>query len=522
MLCRHLGTGKAFFKRKLPMKHLAKQCFLCICWLTLAQVASAQVEQGAFGYYADALTYFFPSNPAGTARIQALGGAQTALGADISAAHGNPAGLGLYNRSEFTLSPSLLLGNTQSNYIDQSTSDNRLGFALSNLGAVLCLNDDYSKAGTVAISFMRTNNFRSRFRYEGLNRRSTMADSFVEGANGTSAAIFDQEAGDNTISSLPSLAYATFVISPFIDDESFYFTEFRDINDNLVGDIRQKGEVINRGGESFLNIAYGTNLNNRLYVGVGLGIAFLNFESEKRHEEELSVQAADEELQSFSFLDTYRASGSGAHLSLGLIYRLSDAFRVGVSATSPTIYALSEFYTSSITARSVGFDASTAETLPGEFELRMLSPFKASAGIAAILGKIGFITADAEYVFYNGISFSGDDDFSADNRTIRNLYRPALNLRGGLELRLNTFRLRGGASYFQHPFKSEFQDINRDNLVLSGGFGVRTAGYFVDIALSRASTNTVYNPYTLSNGDFFSATVAQQLWMMSITTGFSF
>jgi hypothetical protein len=504
------------------MKYLAKRCLLCICFLFWAQASSAQIEQGAFGYYADALTYFFPTIPVGTARIQALGGAQTALGADISAAHGNPAGLGLYNRSEFTLTPAFMLGNSQTNYIDQSSSDSRLGFTLGSVGAVLCLNDDYSKAGTVAISFMRTNNFRSRFRYEGVNRRSTMADSFVERANGINAASFDREADNNTISSLASLAYATFVISPFIDDDSFYYTEFRDIDDNLVGDIRQKGEVINRGGESFLNISYGTNFNDRFYVGVGLGIAFLNFESEKRHEEELSVQAADEELQSFSFLDTYRASGSGAHLSLGFIYRPSDAFRIGLSATTPTIYALSEFYTTTITARSVGFNPSTAETLPGEFELRMISPFKASAGIAAILGKIGFITADAEYVFYNGISFSGDDDFGADNRTIRNLYRPALNLRGGLEFRFNTLRLRGGASYFQHPLKQEFQDINRDNLVLSGGFGVRTAGYFVDLALSRSSANTVYNPYTLSNGDFFSATVAQNLWMLSITTGFNF
>ncbi len=504
------------------MKSLAKQCFVFLCFFVFCQPSWAQVEQGAFGYYADALTYFFPSIPVGTARIQALGGAQTALGADISAAHGNPAGLGLYNRSEFTISPSLMLGNTQSSYIDQNSSDSRTGFTVSNLGAVLCLNDDYSKAGSVAISFMRTNNFSGRFRYAGVNRRSTMADSFVERADGTNAAIFDQEAGNNTISSLASLAYAAFVISPFIDDESFYFTEFRDIDNNLVGDIRQSGEVINRGGESFLNISYGTNFNDRFYVGAGLGIAFLNFESEKRHDEELSVQAANEELQSFSFLDTYRTSGTGVNLSLGFIYRPIDAIRLGVSATTPTLYALSEFYSSSITARSVGFNPATAETLPGEFELRMVSPFKTSVGIAAILGKMGFITADAEYVFYNGISFSGDDDFSADNRTINNLYRPALNLRGGLELRLNTFRLRGGAAYFQNPLKSEFQDINRDNLVLSGGLGVRTAGYFVDLAVSRSSYNTVYNPYTLANGDFFSAVVEQRLWMLTLTTGFNF
>ncbi|MEN9703833.1 MAG: hypothetical protein RLZZ209_1261, partial [Bacteroidota bacterium] len=35
----------------------------------------------------------------GTARMQALGGANSALGADLSSITGNPAGLGLYTRS---------------------------------------------------------------------------------------------------------------------------------------------------------------------------------------------------------------------------------------------------------------------------------------------------------------------------------------------------------------------------------------------------------------------------------------
>ena len=35
----------------------------------------------------------------GTARIQAMGGVQNALGGDISSAFYNPAGLGMYNRS---------------------------------------------------------------------------------------------------------------------------------------------------------------------------------------------------------------------------------------------------------------------------------------------------------------------------------------------------------------------------------------------------------------------------------------
>src|ERR1051325_11237572 len=40
----------------------------------------------------------------GSARIQAMGGSQVALGGDYSSAFSNPAGLGFFNRSEATFS----------------------------------------------------------------------------------------------------------------------------------------------------------------------------------------------------------------------------------------------------------------------------------------------------------------------------------------------------------------------------------------------------------------------------------
>jgi hypothetical protein len=54
----------------------------------------------------DALAKMFSTTaPTGTARFQALGGNHSALGADVSSASGNPAGLGFYTRSEFSFTP---------------------------------------------------------------------------------------------------------------------------------------------------------------------------------------------------------------------------------------------------------------------------------------------------------------------------------------------------------------------------------------------------------------------------------
>ncbi len=64
---------------------------------------------------ADALRYSWYV-PGGTARQQAVGGAMTSLGGDLSAAFVNPAGLGFYKTGDFVLTPGYAFGNNKSTY----------------------------------------------------------------------------------------------------------------------------------------------------------------------------------------------------------------------------------------------------------------------------------------------------------------------------------------------------------------------------------------------------------------------
>ena len=58
-------------------------------------------SEGNAQSYAESALLFSRTNPGGSARIQALGGTQVSLGGDYSSAFSNPAGLGMYNKSEF-------------------------------------------------------------------------------------------------------------------------------------------------------------------------------------------------------------------------------------------------------------------------------------------------------------------------------------------------------------------------------------------------------------------------------------
>src|SRR5689334_11005278 len=71
--------------------------------------------------FIDNALLFSRTRPGGSARIQALGGAQTSLGGDYSSGFSNPAGLGMFNRSEFTITPSVNFSKISSNYIPSTT-----------------------------------------------------------------------------------------------------------------------------------------------------------------------------------------------------------------------------------------------------------------------------------------------------------------------------------------------------------------------------------------------------------------
>ena len=69
--------------------------------LLLPNSGKAQVT----GYLGDVGRYTQTLSGGGTARIRAMGGAATSLGGDLSSAYLNPAGLGFYNRSDFSITP---------------------------------------------------------------------------------------------------------------------------------------------------------------------------------------------------------------------------------------------------------------------------------------------------------------------------------------------------------------------------------------------------------------------------------
>ena len=104
---------------------------------------------------ADALR-FSQFGVGGTARTVAIGGAIGALGGDFSVISTNPAGLGIYQGSEFTMTPSFYLSSVDAQLADGGqgafTEDNT-NFNFNNIGIV------FGKKVVGERSKWRTSNF---------------------------------------------------------------------------------------------------------------------------------------------------------------------------------------------------------------------------------------------------------------------------------------------------------------------------------------------------------------------------
>ena len=483
---------------------------------------NAQIDENAIGYFNEALL-FSRTVPGGTARIQGIGGTQVALGGDISNIYSNPAGLGFFNRSQVSFSPSLKIYSNDTEFFGLNTRDNGGQFNFANLGAVFSsprsnANSSW-KGGSFGISYTKTNNFNNQFTYEGRNPSSSIIDQFIENANGI---LLDDLGG------LTGLAYDTYLINPILDQngnaiDGSYFS--------FIGGFPFQREVVTtEGSQSQWSISYGGNVADRFYFGIGLGIASVNYEQRKLYtESDFDEQPAA--INDFTIRERLNIDGTGINATFGLIYRPNDFVRIGASVVTPTYYQFDEESDVAIEANynnyffqpeNITLGSETAESDIFLTTYDLTTPLRLTGGVAVFFNKNGFISADVEYIDYSNSSLSSNDfSTSADNRTIEALYTSVVNFRVGGEYRYDVFRFRGGLGYYSNPYASDGIDLSRTELSL--GAGVKFKKFYADLGvITNLSEERGYSPYTFFDGTGPVATTEINNTNAILTLGFNF
>ncbi|WP_234408509.1 hypothetical protein [Marinilabilia salmonicolor] len=138
---------------------MTKYLYLATALLLINTSINAQTEDHALR--------FSTQNPTGTARSIGLGGAMGALGGDYSAISINPAGIAVYRSSEFSFTPSLVFGQTESNYYGNLSTDDKFSVPINQVSYVgtsrLMREVETGLVSThFAIGYNRTNNYNRK------------------------------------------------------------------------------------------------------------------------------------------------------------------------------------------------------------------------------------------------------------------------------------------------------------------------------------------------------------------------
>ena len=479
------------------MKRFFFQLFL-LCSSSL--VLSAQNS-------ADALR-FSQFGIGGTARTIAIGGSIGALGADFSVASTNPTGLGVYRSSEFTMTPSLFLNNVDASLVNGGTNpsgQNITNFNFSNIGVVFNKNIDRDnskwKTSNFSIGINRLTNFNETITYGGQTQGSYV-DFFRDSAEG----FLPEELNDFD----NGLALDVGLI--FDDDQDGIYESDNFFEPNAL---LQKSQTIERTG-SINEVVFGIGgyRGTKWLIGATLGFPIVSFNERSVYEEDDNEADNIPTFRSLRYTQDLDISGYGLNLKLGLIYRITNALRVGAAIHTPTRLRLTDVFQTSLLHDFSGFfiDAQGREVLPPleastpddltTIDYDLVTPWRFIGSGGLIIKKKGFISGEIEFVNPSSAQFkvprtldgSATDNsvFNENNIGIANDLQSVIHFRAGGEYVIKKLRVRAGVNISTTPFAGETGTINS----YSTGFGYRAKKFFVDAAYKISPNDDFFNPYS--------------------------
>lgn len=472
-------------------------------------------------YAGDALR-FAQTQPGSSARFKAIGNAHTAIGGDLSSLGGNPAGLGLFTRSELSSTLEFNNYNSQATFLNKNSIGNQDRLNVNQAGAVIHI-PAYRpkgfdlKSGWISfdfgIGYNRNADYGNNLVFTGTNPNNSISDYFAELATKNYDNPSSLAAG-----SIERMAYDDYLIG-YDALGDYYFPE-TDINS-----VQTKSEK-RLGGQSQLNMAIAANYSNKFYVGLNLGFVSLKYMSESQFSES-GYNVTENSDYETSYVQQQDTRGKGFNAKLGFIYKPNQVIRLGASFETPTWYRIDDSYTEVLntTHEAAGLEnVNTPENYM--FTYRLRTPMKLSAGLGVFLGQYGFISADVDMVDYANMNFAGllPSDLNVineNNEAVQNLYKKAYNYRLGAEFKFDKLMLRGGYGIQGNPYR-DLADADNKTQIYSAGLGYRVRNYYLDLSYQQVNFNTEMKPYILDNGSEPQAIINTKRNNVFVTVGMRF
>lgn len=502
--------------------------------LILFSVSQAQAQLPE-----DALRYSLLTGDGGTARNQALGGAGGSLGGEFTSLFMNPAGLGFYKTGDFVITPSFLYNSNEASYLDKTSFSDGNKISLGASGVLF--SNDYKnrdiKSVTIGIGIDRGANFNNNILYQGKNNKTSYSEKFLEEFQNDN--VTNDSIAANEYPGGSSLAFNTYLINPTYNS-SDQINGFSTLANPAFG-LQQTMNKITTGGITNVSIGVGANQQDKFYFGGTLSIPILKYHREANYQEEDLSGDPHNNFDYFEANEVLETKGVGINAKLGLIYKPNTQVQLGLAFTTPTFFQLTDLYNMTIITDLEGYEGKgvlqqSSAYLNNDAYLKstynLVTPLRAllSGTYFFSTGEIlaeqkGFITADVEYVNYRSSQFKDATNtdsyktyFKSLNNVINGLYAPAVNVRLGGELKLNTVMVRLGGAYYGNPYSNGTSSLTK----VTGGLGYRNRGIYIDLAYTYGFHKDFEYPYKLQDKSVsnYAATLNNTGNNIALTVGF--
>ena len=409
----------------------------------------------------------------GTSNYISRAGAIGALGGDLTAASYNPAGLGIYTSSEFSLSSGLNWSFTDANANGFITSDNRANFNFGHIGALFFFKP--SKGDIKGFQFTFGLNRLKSYGNRTIFQRDGLDDSFIS----------------NIIAEGMSDAYMY----------DFFYSEVVDtVNNNYTSVFQSTGKknqirsFTESGSMNEMVFSLSANVRNLLYLGATIGIPMANYHSNGSFMEEL-VDPTGVVTDRYIYNEEKDITATGVNLKIGAIFRPVNWVRIGAAIHTPTYYVIEDNLFSEV----IYTKRSGADWDPITYDLQ--SPFRFLGSLAFVLGDNkskmgGTISADYEFADYSDMKYRLKGDIKAENEInniIKTYYLPTNTVRIGGELKFGTIALRAGYCVMDNPYDKDINDAGAQSI--TAGIGYKNKNFFMDFAYAYTTGKSKFTEY---------------------------
>lgn len=465
----------------------------------------------------------------GTSRFNAMSGAFSSLGGDLSAVALNPAGTSIFTRSEMSVTLSGVNSKNDANGLTTISSD----FLLSQFGVAfpITIGEEGWKNVAFAFNYQKTHNFDANdLKYIHRSNGVNLGDYFSHFANGISqqnlflndyyknnrtglwerksqgglGALYSRMGGapDPFRYRNALLGYTTGLITPR-NTGSEIKPNTPDNEANAILNEKQYDRNFSNGTTTIQNVEqyteggvnkYNFNFAGRyefISFGINLNSHSVDYRVVTRYQEDYSNNATD--IRSALYKEDVRTVGSGFSLQLGAIAEVATGLRIGLTYASPTWYTLQDEMSQSLSVNN-GATFANPNVVAVYEKYYFRTPGSWTLGASWVWNKQLILSADYMYKGYGNMRFRSG--LESENAIIQNTLGDTNSLRFGAEYRLplsktNHLFFRGGYRYEQSPYKTELKPIG-DLTGFSTGLGVSISNMRFDLSYDRATR--AYHP----------------------------